>query len=201
MGWVVTAGVLLVLWFLPLCVSAGYDDRGAAVLLLVGPLRFKLYPCKIKTAKQRKEKLQPDSDTVDGNKNIEKHAGGRLTDFLPLVKTALQLLDALRRKLTIKNMELKLILAGGDPCDLSINYGRAWAAVGNLFPSLTRIFVIKKRNVEVLCDYVSEETRVIARADISITLGRLLSIVIYYGIRGLKQYFKIINQRKGGANT
>ena len=90
-------------------------------------------------------------------------------------------------------------MAGGDPCDLAINYGKAWAAVGNLMPALERWFVIKKRNVEVECDFTASQTLVTARLDISITLGRLLSLAAVYGIRALKEFLNFKKKRKGGA--
>ena len=131
----------------------------------------------------------------------QKTAGGSWTDFLPLVKTGLDFLGDFRRKLRLDVLELKLILAGGDPCNLAVNYGRAWAAVGNLMPQLDRLFVIKKRDVEVECDFTASSTTVIARLDITITLGRLLALAVGYGIRGLKEFLAIKKKRKGGAVT
>ena len=43
------------------------------------------------------------------------------------------------------------------------------------------------------------KTLVTARVDISITLGRLMSLLVCYGIRALRQYMKITDKRKGGA--
>ena len=122
-----------------------------------------------------------------------------MRDFLPLVKVALNFLGAFRRKLRVNRLELKLILAGGDPCDLAVNYGRAWAAVGNLMPRLERLFVIKKRDVEVECDFTASETLVIARLDLTVTLGRLLGLAIVYGVRALKEFLTLQKKRKGGA--
>ena len=99
----------------------------------------------------------------------------------------------------MSRLEMKIILGGSDPCDLAINYGRAWAAVGNLIPSLERIFVIKKRDVEVACDFTSEKTIVFTRLDLSISIIGLLMLVVYHGIHVLREYMKIMNQRKGGA--
>jgi hypothetical protein len=94
---------------------------------------------------------------------------------------------------------MKLIMAGGDPCDLAINYGKAWAAVGNLMPHLENLFVIKKRDVEVECDFAASDTLIFVHLDITITLGRLLALAVVYGIRALKEFLNIINKRKGGA--
>ena len=117
------------------------------------------------------------------------------------MKVGLDFLGDFRRKLRVNVLNLKLIMAGGDPCNLAINYGRAWAAVGNLMPMLDRFLVIKKRNVEVECDFTSSETLVDARLDISITLGRLLALVVCYAIRALKEFLAIKKKRKGGAAT
>jgi hypothetical protein len=96
-------------------------------------------------------------------------------------------------------LELKLILAGDDPCDLATNYGRAWAALGNLWPKLEEWFEIRKREVEIECDFTAGETLVIARVDLSITLGRLISLAVVYAVRALKEFLNIKNKRKGGA--
>ena len=67
-------------------------------------------------------------------------------------------------------------------------------------PHLDRLFVIKKRDVEVECDFTASETLVFARLDLTITLGRLLSLAVCYGIRALKEFLNIKKKRKGGAN-
>ena len=125
--------------------------------------------------------------------------GGSWKDFLALVPIGLDFLGECRRKLRVKRLEMKLILAGGDPCDLAINYGKAWAAVGVLMNQLERLLVIRKRDVEVECDFVDSETKVIARLDITMTLGRMIVILCKYGFRALAEYLKIMKKRKGGA--
>ena len=115
------------------------------------------------------------------------------------MKVALDFLGDFRRKLRLNNLELKLILAGDDPCDLAVNYGRAWAVVGNLMPQLEKWFVIKKRNIEVECDFEATQTLVIARLNLTITLGRLLAAVVKAAVRALVVFLKIKKKRKGGA--
>jgi len=90
-------------------------------------------------------------------------------------------------------------MAGGDPCDLAVNYGRAWAAVGNLLPRLERVLIIKKRDIQIECDFTADSTLVTARLDLTITLGRLFAMVAVNGFRALKEFLKIKKKRKGGA--
>ena len=204
MGWLIALLIIFLLAILPLGAVVKYNSEGALVLVIAGPLRFQVFPGKSNKKKKPKEKKskkkqdatkKTDASTRGGNKK----KGGSLLDFLPLVQVILDLLDDFRWKLRLNRLELKLILAGDDPADLGMNYGKAWAAVGNLVPVLERSFVIKKKDIEVECDFTTTETLVIARLDITITLGRLIALVVVYGIRALREYMNIKNKRKGGA--
>ena len=126
--------------------------------------------------------------------------GGSWTDFLSLIPVVLDFLSDFRRKLRVNRLEMKLILAADDPCDLAINYGKAWAALGNLWPLLESAFVIQKRDVEVECDFTASKTLVTARMDLTITLSRMLAAVCKFALRALKEYLKIMKKRKGGAS-
>jgi len=90
-------------------------------------------------------------------------------------------------------------MGGDDPSALAINYGRAWAALGNLMPQLERFFVIKKRDLEVECDFTSDKTLIYAKADVTITVARTIHLLSRYGIRVLKDLLNLRKLRKGGA--
>ena len=211
MGWLIALGVLVLLAVLPLGVSARYNAKGLRVKVIAGPVRFTVFPLRKKEKKQVKkaeEPALPASEPAPKNPPAPpkpkeepsgEEKGGSFLDFMPLVKLALDFLGDFRRKLRLDNLELKLIMAGGDPANLAINYGRAWAAVGNLMPHLDRLFVIKKRDIEVECDFTGTETLVIARVDLTITLGRLLWLAVVYAIRAIKELLNIKKKRKGGA--
>lgn len=210
MGWLITLGVLGLLAVLPLGASVIYDEDGVLARLIVGPLKIILFPRPVKEKKPGKNKKKSKSEKqADQKKEAsgaehqeapkQKKSGGPITDFLPLVKVLLQFLDGFRRKLRVNVLELKLIMAGDDPCDLAVNYGRAWTAVGNLMPQLERIFVIKKRNIEVECDFTADRTLVLARLDLTITLGRLLGLLLVLLYRAAVRLIKIFMKRKGGA--
>ena len=216
MGWLITLGILTLLAVLPVGVSVKYDSDGPLVRLIVGPIKMTLFPRpkKEKQPKKEKKKTENQTETPEPVKKQaqtnarpspaekpkeQKKTGGKLTDFLPLVRTVLDFLGDFRRKLRVDLLELKLVMAAEDPCDLAVNYGRAWAAVGNLMPKLEKFLVIKKRNIEVECDFEADEPLVVARLDLTITLGRLLAAVFKFAFRALIQFLKIMKNRKGGA--
>ena len=204
MGIWIAAAVLLALAMLPLGVHVRYNDAGFVLKVIAGPLKITLFPRKKKAKKQKNEKKTESAAT--GDKPTQppepasepKEKGGSLTRFLPLIKLGLQFLGDFRQKLRLDNLYLRLILAGDDPCNLAVNYGRAWAAVGNLMPQLERLFVIKKRDIQVECDFTAEEISVVARMDITIALGRLLMLAVVYGVRVLLVFLSM--KRKGGGD-
>ena len=208
MGWGIFFTVLLLLAVLPLGVLVCYDEDGALAKVIAGPVKITLFPRPKKEKKPGKKTKQKKPESAaeqlpkppqPPKQAPEKKKGGSWTDFLPLVRVALEFLGSFRRKLRINRLELKLTMAGDDPYDLAVNYGRAWAAVGNLMPQLERLFVIKDRNIEVACDFTASQTLVEFRAEVTITLGRLVSLAVVYGIRVFRQFWKIKTKRKGGA--
>ncbi len=217
MGWWITLGILFLLAILPLGVSIHYNAEGPVVKIILGPLKIQVVPGKKKPPREKKEKPKkepkPKKTKAAPPKQVgapnpppepkpeQKEQGGSILDFLPLVKTVFEFLGDFRRKLRIDNLQLKLIMAGGDPYNLAMNYGKAWAAVGNLLPKLENWFVIKKRDIEVECDFVATQTTVIAHLDLTITLGRLLAAVFKFAFKALVKFLQIKKKRKGGANN
>lgn len=198
MGWLIALAVLIAIGCLPLGINGIYDSSGPVAELLIGPIRYRLYPRKRKKKAQPSPEAQSASSKGDSPAKQEKK-GGKLSDFLPLLRVATDFLGDLRRKIRVKQLKMHLCMAGSDPCELGINYGRAWAAVGNIMPQLERIFVIQKRDVQVHCDFTGNQTTISLQVAVTITIGRLLGLVVRYGWRALKEYLKIMNKRKGGT--
>lgn len=199
MVWVIIIAALILVGFLPVGILAKYDDGGSALKLSIGPLLF-----SVSSSSRRKKSNPKNKRSTDNNESVsaesdEKRSKGSLSDFIAVSKFVFEILSDFRRKLRINDLQLQLVLAGDDPCDLSVHYGQTWAALGSLIPQVERLFVIKNRNIEVQCDYLSDTTRVRARIHITITVARLLFMICYHGVRGLRKYYKLLKQIKGGA--
>ena len=205
MGWLIFLAILIGLGCVPLGVRLRYDEDGPLAAVLLGRLPIVLYPLpgwlkkltsrekkdgEKKPKKEKPKKEKPPKDTIG-----EAPQGGSWKKFLPLVRLGLHFLGDFRRKLRVNRLVLRLTLAGDDPCDLAVNYGRAWAAVGNLLAAMQRAFVIQKRDVEVQCDFLGEETKVVFAMDLTITLGRVLGLLVKYGIRAVTILLKMKNQK------
>ncbi len=203
MGWLIALTVLLLIAAIPLGVLVRYDSQGPLVRVIAGFVRFTVIPVPKRAKKPKKEKspkaeAPPKPAPQPAQKEAEKK-GGSLRDFLPLVNVLLDFMSSFRKKLRVKHLTLKLILAGDDPCDLALNYGRAWAALGNLMPMLDKIFVIGKRDCEIECDFTATQTLVVAHMELTIRFGQLISLGLVYGFRLLKELLIFKKKRKGGA--
>lgn len=208
MIWWIAAGVLAALALLPLGIRFSYRENRGQLRLIIGPVVWTVYPKREKPPRNlppEQPQEKPEQPKRASSEAPPQHAASPqpvvekrpLGDYLPLLRLGLDLLGDLRRKIRMDRLELHLLLAGGDPCDLTVNYGRTWAAVGALLPQLERLFVIRKRDVQVQCDFAGTRSSVTASVDVTITLGRLLALLAVYGVRGLKEYRTL--KGKGGA--
>lgn len=217
-GWLIFLGIIAAIAVLPVGASVRYDESGPLVRVLLGPVKILLYPRpekEIKPAqkekKTQKEKTgdQEEDEIPDGppegapSKKLEKpKKGGSLLDFMPLVDVVMDMLSALVGRLRVNYLQVHLILAGDDPADLAINYGRAQAAGATLLAQLNRFLVIKKQDVQIQCDFTSDNTTVLAQVELTITVGRVISWAVSYGVKALMTFLKIKKQQdkqEGGA--
>ena len=68
-----------------------------------------------------------------------------------------------------------------------MQYGGAWAAIGGLLPLLEEGFILKKRDLDVDCNFLGGTTTLEAKLDISIGLGRLIWCLVRYSMDTLEQ--------------
>lgn len=221
-GWLIFLGIIAATAIMPVGASVRYDETGPEAKLIIGPLKILLFPrlkkekkinvnqadkSKKKTSAESSQPTQepipdgpPEGAPVNPNPKPKEKKGGSLTDFLPLVDVAIDMLNGLKNRLRVNYLQLRLIMAGNDPADLAINYGRAQAAGAALLAQLDRFLVIKKQDVDIQCDFAADEMKVLARLDLTITVGRAISLVTVYGVRALITFLKIKKQREGGAS-
>jgi hypothetical protein len=186
MGWRIALWILLslcgivsVLIFVPVGIKLRYRNEELKMWVALGPIRILLYPKGKTVGKEKKEQKETKisvrtvfREPIRANRKYDSLLG----DFLAELKTALELFWDLRPRLCIKRLKLKLILGGGDPCSLALQYGGAWAALGAVFPILDGGFTVKKHDISVDCDF-SEGSRTTLDGELYLTigLGRLLA--------------------------
>jgi len=189
--WLLLLLIPVLILFLPAGLVAGYRHDQWDFFVKVGPVKFRLYPTR-----EKKEKKAAKSGK---SKQKSKSADRQLGDFLPIIKTLLSFLSDFRKSVKINDLFIRIVLGGGDPCDLSVQYGYTCAAISNLLPYVNRFLYVKKQKIDVSCDYLADKSTIIGSLDLSLPVGLLLKLVVQYGLRILNQHRSINNQRKGGS--
>lgn len=196
MWWLILLFLILCLGIIPLGFVVSLDQQNVDVWLKIGWFRLRLGHKKPKEDSKGSAKEQSfESKATVKNKRKEKS----INSYASLLRPVFKFLVDFKRKLRVNDLQLQIVLGGNDPCDLSVNYGRTWIAISNLVPFLDRFFVIRKRNIDIACDFTSKEPHFNGKLDVSITIGRLLQIIAYHGIVILREYYKVINKAKDGA--
>ena len=194
MGWSVVLWVflafvalLILILLLPVGICVRYGQEGLKLWYAIGPIRILHRSPKDKTQQKDKNKTFT-LRTVLGKQNKDNQKNGYvLSEFWTDLKIIFDLFGCLRPKLRIKHLVLKLHLAGISPATVAMEYGGAWAAIGALIPILVEAVILKKRELDVDCDFSGEKTTLEASLDLSIGLGRLLCCLLRYIIGTLKE--------------
>lgn len=205
--------IFLLLGMIPIGVFARYSGEGPRLLLKFGPVSICLIPRKPRKAgknpekKAKKQKIKQEKPQKTAEAETEEQSGSQIGGLLPLFRELLPLaLDAARHIIrTIKIRHLRLYLRMGareqDPAKAAMLYGGAWALIGEILPVLENIFIIKDRDIQATIDYLSDETTIFVQAQLTLTLGEILWIGIYYGISALRKFLQFRKIRKGGQSN
>ena len=192
MGFLIALAVILFLLCLPISFRIQFNEDGLKTRLGVWLFYF-----PIRLFKDKKNKSKQKKKAKSSGPKIKQ--GGKASDFKPIIHVILEFIKDFHSRVTVKILELKITLASDDPCDLAINYGKAWASVGNLIPYLEEHFKIKNRDIQVFSDFTSSEIKIYALLEFGMPAGILIWRLCKYGIAALREYLTIKNQRKGGT--
>ena len=185
---------LVLIGCIPVGVDARYNAEGVFLAAKLGPIRLQLLPQKQKKKKKQQKKPEKAPEkAASQEKKPNPILSGVVDGILQLLDIVLDTLGDLRRKLRVNELTLYVRIGGSDdPAKAAMGYGRAWAAIGAITPSLERLFVIKKRDIRPALDYTISNTQVDAHLVTTITIGRSLALALRAGIR----FLKILNERK-----
>lgn len=204
--------VILAILLLPVGAWVVFSGEGLTLYVEIGPLKIKVYPGKSQlsgkeTPKKQKKRKPKEQKKKTGEKPEEKAPaekatlGAQLPFFRELLSRALSALGCLKRKLILRKLTLYLCVGckGEDPAAAGLLYGKAWAVAGALTPVLENSFRIRKRDIQVFCNFLEEKTTVYAEGRIMFHVGDMLFIGLRHGVPILIALIQ--NKRKGGKKN
>ncbi len=191
--------VLLALSLLPLGVRVRYDKDALSVFAKLWFIPIRVLPAKKdkgkkKEKKPKKPKEEPEEETPPAKK------GGKLDAVravLPLVKPALL---GVKKRLTIRELELFVTWAADDPADAAVDYGYAQAALGTLWAVADQNFKVKKSRLGCSVDFDASAPTVYADATLTMRLGQIVTLVIPLVIRFLSNSARVKRARTEKTN-
>lgn len=190
--------VLLALSLLPLGVRVRYDKDALSVFVRLWFIPIRILPAKGKKDKAKKKEKKP-KEAPEGEAPPAKK-GGKLDAVravLPLVKPALL---GVKKRLTIRELELFVTWAASDPADAAVGYGYAQAALGTLWAVVDQSFKVKKSRLGCSVDFDASSPTVYADATLTMRLGQIVTLVIPLAVRFLSNSARIKRARTEKTN-
>ena len=194
----IVLAILLLIGQVRLGGTVCYNTAGLTVSVLIGPFHIRVLPAREKPDKPkkrpgrkkkraRKQKTQPEKKRQDGPGTVS-----RLLDLLPVVREAA---GALRRKILIHHLDLKVIWAADNPAAAAIGFGRAHAVLGMIWPIFDHNFRVKRHQFQVDVDYEAHRPEVAVDLALTMTLGQILAFALHYGGKALIRWTRSARSR------
>ena len=200
----VLAGILLALILLlqiPVRVRASYGQGDLALWVRFGPVKLQLFPRPEKAEKpEKKPKKEDEGPEKKPQKEKKKKAKkekpkkpkariNREQIFYALEKLPPILGRALRRtgkSIRIEPLKVWLLVAGSDPADTAVLYGRLEAALAAGLPVLRRVVRIRDEDIRLYLDFTEQQMDCIADVGIALKPWSLVTM----GVRALGSLIK-----------
>ena len=167
----ITVSVIILIALLRFGVIVEYGEEGFLLWAKAGFLRFRLLnDDKKKKPKKKKEKPKKERD-------LKGILPGSLNEFMDAIKTVLNALGRLKRRLLIKQLTLYYTSAGEDPVNTALQFGAANAVFGALIPKIKKCFRVKRLDLRTWFDFTSTEQKIYAKIIISIAVWEVFYVI------------------------
>lgn len=137
---------------------------------------------KKRPEKKRKKERPAKEEKAAGEEEKERKKKGLpaidRSELAPLLRLALKTLDRFRKKFTVNRLMIHFIAAAEDPYDAAMMYGYANAAAGIIGGLSERGWDIRSRDIQTAVDFESTEPAVDAEITVTISLGRMLAVLL-----------------------
>lgn len=189
--WVLLALAALLIVFLqiPVKIRASYEDGAPLLWFRYGPLKLQLFPA---AEKGEKEKKKPPKEKPKKEKEKKPGAKINMEQILYALETLPPILGrALRRtgrSIRFQPLKVYVLVAGEDPADTALLYGRLEAALYGAVPVLERVMRIKDEDIQLFLDFSVRRMDVIADVGAAVRPGSLLWIALRAGGSLLKWF-------------
>lgn len=198
-SWIVI-GIILLFLFLLFQLRIGavleYGQNHPQIRVRVGPGKIKVYPgSKQEKASGKKKKKKLHSGSWDEKSSVEDTGkkGKKLSleqlmelaqRFIPL---ALEAAECLWNKLVVDDLEISVIVGSHDPADAAMLYGQLYSGMAAVWVPINQAFHVKNGRAHVDIDFESDSIVLYIKTALSIKVGQIFWIALYFGLKAIKQ--------------
>lgn len=212
--------LLLLVLLLPARVRVMLRQEKFFLWVGLGPFRLRLLPWKEKKPKKQKKSEKPEEakpqdrepppspspqaerpgETARPAPQIRKEkestpvSGGMgkldIPYIMDLIHLGLSAMGQFRRALRVDRFLLDCAIATGDAAKTAMAYGAAAAGVGMFLPLLEENLRVRKKDIQVICDFEGTESQIFLEVQVSALVFQLLII----GIKVLRGFLRLRKQ-------
>lgn len=174
---------------IPVKIRGSYEEGNPLLYIRYGPVKLQLFPLKEKAeAKEKlskKKKTKPEKPKKPKAKINREQILYALEKLPPILGLALKRTG---RSIHIRPLKLYVLVAGSDPADTAMLYGRMEAALAAGFPVLERALRLKDADVRLYVDFTERQMDCIADVGVSLRPWSLVWMALRAGGSLLKWY-------------
>ena len=212
--------LLLLVLLLPARVRVMLRQEKFFLWVGLGPFRLRLLPWKEKKPKKQKKPEKPEeakpqkretppspppqaarpgeaagpAPQIRKEKESTPVSGGMekldIPYIMDLIHLGLSAMEQFRRALRVDRFLLDCAIATGDAAKTAMAYGAAAAGVGMFLPLLEENLRVRKKDIQVICDFEGTESQIFLEVQVSALVFQLLII----GIKVLREFLRLRKQ-------
>lgn len=199
--YVLTAVVLVVFGISRIRVGGGaeYSVRGFEAWLRLGAFRLQVFPLRRAKADKRPRKKEsrkkqpaPQRKPAGARETI----GGALEYARALLPVGLEAAGQFLHQLRMDSLFLELTVGASDPADAALRYGQANGVLAAFWVPLTKAFHVEDGKALVRVDFDARETTLYGSASLSLNIGQILWLGLYFGVKTLRAFLFVRKRNK-----
>lgn len=189
--------LIVILLLIPAGARVAYEGGKISLLVCYGPVKLQILPKresageKKKESKKRNEPSEEDKD-ASGEEKEKKKFSVNLDQILysleklpPILGRALK---GVGRSIRLNPLKVHILVAGVDPADTALLYGKLEGALTVGVPALERLARVKHQDVRLFVDFREERPDVIADVGIFARPGALVLVALRAGVGALRWF-------------
>lgn len=192
--------LLAVILLIPAKVRFTYDRGDLELLLCFGPVKLKLFPRpeKPEEAPDENRKKKPKKPKKEKEQNEQQEKGEKdkpkitreqiLYALETLPPILLRALKRTGRRIRIQPFKVYLLVAGPDPADTALLYGKLEGALGALLPALDQTVKTREEDIRLFLDFTEPGMDCIADVGAALRPWDLVSVGVRAAGSLLKWY-------------